>query len=265
MIYSSSDIECDRLKLVIVGHFVPSYPPPPKTPQKTEFWKNEKKCWRYHHFTQMYQKPQSYEVHLLRYRVRQTEFFVIMDHSLPFHPPNITIIRCMLPEKWNMTHIIFCHFGPFFAFLPHYWSQKQNLGMLKKPGDIILLHMCTINEGHMMYASWNIRHNRQNFFSFWNIFCCFTHLRTWKIKVLKKWKKKTPEDIIILHLQTTNDDHMMYGSWDMEWDGIFIILDYFCSFTPLTTQKTKILKKWKNAHRYYHFTHLYHKWKSCDV
>ena len=77
----------------------------------------------------MYQKPQSYEVHLLRYRVRQTEFFVIMDHFLPFHPPNITIIRCMLPEKWNMTNIIFCHFGPFFAFLPHYWSQKQNLGI----------------------------------------------------------------------------------------------------------------------------------------
>ena len=24
--------------------------------------------------------------------------------------------------------------------------------------------------------------------------------------------KKTPEDIIILHLQTTNDDHMVYGS-----------------------------------------------------
>ena len=24
--------------------------------------------------------------------------------------------------------------------------------------------------------------------------------------------KKAPEDIIILHLHTTNDDHMMYGS-----------------------------------------------------
>ena len=24
--------------------------------------------------------------------------------------------------------------------------------------------------------------------------------------------KKTPEDIIILHLQSTNDDHMVYGS-----------------------------------------------------
>ena len=50
-------------------------------PEKPEFWKNEKKqnknkiklkkkkkkkCWRYHHFTLAYQKPQSQEVHFLR-------------------------------------------------------------------------------------------------------------------------------------------------------------------------------------------------------
>ena len=34
MIYSSWDIECDRLKLVIMGHFLSFYtpPPPPLTP-----------------------------------------------------------------------------------------------------------------------------------------------------------------------------------------------------------------------------------------
>ena len=30
--------------------------------------------------------------------------------------------------------------------------------------------------------------------------------------------KKSPGDIIILHLCITNDDHMMHGSWDMEYD-----------------------------------------------
>ena len=39
MIYSSWYIEHDRLKLVILGHFLPFYPL--KT-QKSEFWKNEK-------------------------------------------------------------------------------------------------------------------------------------------------------------------------------------------------------------------------------
>ena len=28
---------------------------------------------------------------------------------------------CMLTQIWSATGIIFCHFRPFFAFLPHYW------------------------------------------------------------------------------------------------------------------------------------------------
>ena len=69
--------ECDRLKLVIMGHFLPftpSHPIPPKN-KKSEFWKNKKNCWRYHHFTHVYQKLQSYEVWFLSYRVRLTETF----------------------------------------------------------------------------------------------------------------------------------------------------------------------------------------------
>ena len=27
------------------------------------------------------------------------------------------------------------------------------------PGDIILLHMCTLNEDHMVYGSSDVRHN----------------------------------------------------------------------------------------------------------
>ena len=42
----------------------------------------------------------------------------------------------------------------------------------------------------------------------------------------------------------------------------------FCPFTPITTQKIKILKTWKkkkNALIYYHFPYVCHKWKSYDV
>ena len=31
---------------------------------------------------------------------------------------------------------------------------------------------------------------------------------------------------IILHLCTTNDGHMMYGSWEMECDTIFVNLGH---------------------------------------
>ena len=33
----------------------------------------------------------------------------------------------------------------------------------------------------------------------------------------------------------------------------------FCPFTPLTTQKAKILKNEKKAWGYHHFTHVYQK------
>ena len=53
MIYSSCDVECDRLKFIIMGNFLPFYPPPPLSPplrpslkpKKSEFWKNEKNCY----------------------------------------------------------------------------------------------------------------------------------------------------------------------------------------------------------------------------
>ena len=49
------------------------------------------------------------------------------------------------------------------------------------------------------------------------------------------------------------------------WTKLFVMLD--CSLTcyPLTTQKIKILKKWKKAWKYYYFTQVYHKWQSHDV
>ena len=60
--------------------------------------------------------------------------------------------------------------------------------------------------------------------------------------------KKIPGDIIILHNCTKNYDQMMYSSWDMVHDRCncyFSFWAVFCPFTPLTTKKIKILKKWK--------------------
>ena len=51
-------------------------------PKYQKFEKMKKNCRRYHHFTHVYQKKQSYDVQFLRYGVRQR---------------------------------FFCHFGPFFA------------------------------------------------------------------------------------------------------------------------------------------------------
>ena len=53
--------------------------------------------------------------------------------------------------------------------------------------------------------------------------------------------KKTPTDIIILHMCTINYNHMMYGSWDKERDrqNFFVILDYFLHFYPPNNPKNQ--------------------------
>ena len=61
--------------------------------------------------------------------------------------------------------------------------------------------------------------------------------------------KKTPGDIIILHMCTKNYDQMMYSSRDIvreRCNCYFSFWAIFCHFTLLTAQKIKILKKWKN-------------------
>ena len=55
-------------------------------------------------------------------KVQQTDFFVILGQFLPFH----------LPDN----------------------PENQTFEKLKKtPCDITILHMCTINDNHMMYGS----------------------------------------------------------------------------------------------------------------
>ena len=68
----------------------------------------------------------------------------------------------------------------------------------------------------------------------------------------KKWKfqkkLKNAWRYIILHNCTKNYDYRLYCSWDMVCDRCYFcfILGYFLPFYPLTAQKIKISKKWKN-------------------
>ena len=97
------------------------------------------------------------------------------------------------------------------------------------------------------YAVWFLRYEgwRTEFFVILDNFLPYYHpLTTQKIKIFKNWKKKMPEDIIILHMCTIiiNDNHMMYGSWDMARDArsYFSFSAIFGAFALLTAQKIKI-------------------------
>ena len=118
------------------------------------FYKKIKKnTWRYHYFTFVYQKSWWYGLQFLRHRVWWTEIG---------------------------------NYGSFFALKP------RKIIILKK-WDILLeiwpFYTCVPQMTIMMYGSRDTEHERQNFLSFWAIFCPFSPLTTCKIKILKKWQK----------------------------------------------------------------------------
>ena len=82
-----------------------------KKPEKSDFRKNEKRCWRYHHFTHVFQKPQSSGVQFLRYKVRLhfLSFWAIFFLFNPLHPNN---------------------------------PENQNFEMKKAFSDVIILNLC---------------------------------------------------------------------------------------------------------------------------
>ena len=168
----------------------------------------------------MYHKWRSY-VWFAIYQARQTEFFVILCYFLPFYST--------LPPSNNPEN-------------QHFEKMEKTLE------DIIIVHMNTINQNHVMYDFWDMERNRQNLFLLWTIFCPFTPppppLTTQRIKILKKWKK--PRDIIILHKCTIDDNHMIYGSWDINSNSQNFVI-FFALLPPLQSKKWKYQNNEKNT------------------
>ena len=145
------------------------------------------------------------------------------DHMI-YRSSNISLDR----KKFLSFRAIFSPFNPLTT-----WKIKI-LKLKKTPENIIVLHICTINDNHMMYGSWDIERNRQNF-------CHFGPMKKWK-------KKNTWRYYHFTHVYH-NDNQMMHVSWDIGCDShsLFFLSFWtvFCPFTHLTTQKIKILKKWR--------------------
>ena len=84
----------------------------------------------------------------------------------------------MIYSSWDIEQNILklVNLGHFFPFyLPPLKTQKSKFWKMKNfAGDIIISQMCTTNHNHIMYGSWDTKWDRQNFLSFWAIFCPFT-------------------------------------------------------------------------------------------
>ena len=104
----------------------------------------------------------------------------------------------------------------------------------------------TITTHSVCFLRYGVR--QTDFLSLWAIFLPFYTPSYPENQNVEKILK-TPQDIIILHkCSTKNHDDTMHCSWDMVCDGCnsyFSFWAIFRPFIPLTTQKIKILQKWK--------------------
>ena len=157
----------------------------------------------------MYHKWHSYDEWFQRYEVWLTDFFVILDRFLHFYSPNN--LKNQNFQKMKKTT-----------------TKKQT--KKKTAGDIIL-HMCTINDNHVTYGSWDMGHDRHNFLSFWTIFCPFTLLTAWKMNISKNEKNAWRYHHLTQMYQKLWSYTILflrYGVWWMQL--LFFILDFFLYF-----------------------------------
>ena len=160
----------------------------------------------------MHHKSRSYDMWFLKYKMQRTKFFVILCHFLPFDPPDIiTTQKIKILKKyknaWRYYH---------FTLVYHKWQSYD------VSSDIPEISSA-------MFLKYQVRHR---FFCHFGLFLPFSHtpLTTQKIQILKKWK--TPGNIIILHMSTINENHMMHDSWDMECNKMFSHLGLFFALLP---------------------------------
>ena len=148
----------------------------------------------------------------------------ILGHFLTFYPPknpknqnfenplSFYTYMCTINKDhvmYGVTDKNFVLLGHFIPFQPPDNPENKKLKIEKNSGDIIILHICT----------WDMEHDRQNFLSFWTVFCPFIALTTQKIKILKNWKKLLE---ILSYKWQSYDVWLSYGAWWTE----------FCHFGP---------------------------------
>ena len=213
MMYGSWDIGHNRFFFFHFGLFFAILPPPLNNPENQNFGKMKKTPGGIiTHFKHEYHKWKLYDVCCLRYGAWKTDFFLILDHFLSFYTP--------LPSPNN----------------PENQNFQKMKKKTKKPGDIIILHKCTINDNHMIYGSWDMKCTRQTFFLILAIchFLPFYLPNNLKNEISKKWKKR----LEISSFYTSVPKIMIIGYTVPEiWQvtDVIVIFHFGQFFAPLTT------------------------------
>ena len=159
------------------------------------------------------------------------------------------IIWWMVPDISSLADRILCHFGLFFTLLPPNNPEKIFLKKWKKLLEVYIniLNMNIVNENHMIQSETQCAPDRL-FLSSWAIFCPFTPITAWKMKIKKKNRKKILE---ISPFNSSVPNIMIIGYtvpkiWHMT--NAIVIFSFWAllfPFIPQTAQKMKNSQKWK--------------------
>ena len=188
MRYSSWDMEWDDF--VILDCFLPFYPPPPPNSPKNENIKKMKKtpgdiiilhnCTKTHD----YRLYCSWDMAHDRCNCCFSFWAIFCSFFANFLPGDIIILHNFTQNycyrlycSWDMARDgCNCYFLFWAIFYPSNSPKNENFKKMKKiPADIIILHKYTKNHDHMLYCSWDMVHDKCNFFfSFWFFFFPFT-------------------------------------------------------------------------------------------
>ena len=216
---------------------------PPYGPKKSKFSKKWKNHLRYYHFSHMTYGSSDMEYNWQNFLSLWTifcPFTSLTTQKLKFWKNEKIAWRyyhfTQVEHKWESYNVWFQRYWAwqtkFFVILDHFLPlyPPKNLKNQKLINWTIL--WCMVPE---IRSVW-----RTEFFVILDHFLHFYPCNNLKNQNFEKMNKKTG-DIIILHKYTTNDNHMMYGSWDMKCDRqIFLSFwTIFCPFNPWQTEKSK--------------------------
>ena len=106
----------------------------------------------------------------------------------------------------------------------------------------MLLHMCTINQDHVMYGFYDMKFNRQSFFVILGNFLFFYSLTPWKMKIPKRKKPleissfyTSVQKIMIVH-------YTVPEIWRMTDVIVIFILGYTFPFYPPNSPRNENFK-----------------------
>ena len=156
----------------------------------------------------------------------------------------------MIYRSWEIEHnglklVSLGHFCPFILLKPKKKKKIKTLKQWKKLRLEISFHSHVPKIIIIWCKVCEIGSEADEFLSFWVIVLPFYPPKfTFLHEKSKFWKieKKTPKNNsrgIILHISTINDNHIMYGSWNMD------ILGHFLLFYPANNPKIQNFEKLK--------------------